>query len=38
MAKEVDKPLNPYIVGSALDSEHGFFGRADILRLVADAG
>ncbi len=34
MAKRQHKPLNPYIAGSALDGAAGFFGRADILRLV----
>ena len=34
MAKRQHKPLNPYIAGSALDGATGFFGRADILRLV----
>jgi len=31
---EKQKPLNPYIAGSALDGPAGFFGREDILRLV----
>lgn len=34
MAEGKHKPLNPYIAGSALDGAAGFFGRADILRLV----
>jgi WD40 repeat protein/tetratricopeptide (TPR) repeat protein len=34
MAKAKLKPLNPYIAGSPLGGEEGFFGREDILRLV----
>jgi hypothetical protein len=36
MAKRMLKPLNPYVAGSVLDGEEGFFGREDILRLVED--
>jgi hypothetical protein len=30
-----EKLRNPYIAGRALGQEHGFFGRTDVLTLVA---